>query len=171
MHNTFKSSDKEKHDRDKIEKLTVAPADNITLTTVNLPSPDAVHKNYYDSALKIHLGVSAREHLYDQLRNMATSQKIAIPAGESIEHLAHVITVSNLVQPNSAGNRFLQECLHNPDTISGAAQNKLWYIVKTAGDRAQNIRGSSTVSNFDKQNRQVQQEHLNALQKLKQTTR
>ena len=171
LHNTFKPANKEKQDRDKIEKTTAAPAGNITVTTVNLPSPDPIHKNYYDSALKIHLGVSGRENLYDQLRNMAISQKITIPTDESIEHLAHVITVSNLVQPNSAGNRFLQECLHSNDVISGAAQNKLWHIVKAAGDRAQNIRGSSTVSNFDKQIRQIQQEHLNALQKLKQTTR
>lgn len=171
LHNTFRPDNKERTNADKIEKTAPVAANSIKITTVNLPLPDPIHKNYYDSALKIHLGVSGRENLYDQLRNMAISQKITIPTDESIEHLAHVITVSNLVQPNSAGNRFLQECLHSNDVISGAAQNKLWHIVKAAGDRAQNIRGSSTVSNFDKQSRQIQQEHLNALQKLKQTTR
>lgn len=171
LQNTSNPENKEKTRPDKIEKITTAPANNLEITEVKLPHPDSVRKNYYDSALKIHLGVSAREELYANLRNLAISQKINIPDGESIEHLAHVITISNLVQPNSSCNRFLQNCLHSPDTISAAAQNKLWHIVKSAGDRSQNIRGTSAVSNFDKQPHQIQQEHLNTLRKLKQTSR
>lgn len=138
---------------------------------ITLPSPSPVYKNYYDSALKIHLGESGRDRLYDNLRNMAITQKLSFPQGENIEHLAHVITVSNLVQPNSTTNQFLQECLQSKDALPEAAQNKLWHIVANAGDKAQNIKGTSSHSNFAKQSRQVQQQHLQTLQNLRQASR
>lgn len=163
----------------KKSQKTAKPTENIipvvqqnnTVKPITLPAPDAVHKNYYDSALKIHLGETKRDALYDSLRNMAITQKFSIPEGESIEHLAHVITVSDLVQPNSSTNSFLQECLHSETELSGAAQNKLWHIVQNAGDRAQNIKGTATHSNFDHQTPQVQQAHLTALNNLRRAGR
>ena len=136
-----------------------------------LPSPSPVYKNYYDSALKIHLGETGRDKLYDHLRNMVITQKLSIPQGENIEHLAHVITVSNLVQPNSTTNQFLKDCLQSQETLSGAAQNKLWHIVENAGDKSQNIKGTSTYSNFAKQTPQVQKQHLQVLHNLHQASR
>ena len=166
----IKTNQQNQNAKDKIENIAQTKQQS-DIKPIMLPSPSPVYKNYYDSALKIHLGEDGRDRLYDNLRNMAITQKLSIPEGESIEHLAHVITVSNLVQPNSATNQFLQECLQSKDALSGAAQNKLWHIVENAGDRAQNIKGTSTYSNFAKQSRQVQQQHLQALQNLRQATR
>ena len=150
---------------------TVQTRQTDSVSRITFPSPSPVYKNYYDSALKIHLGETRRDKLYDNLRNIIITQRLSIPEGESIEHLAHVITVSNLVQPNSATNHFLQECLQSKDALSGAAQNKLWHIVANAGDKAQNIKGTSSHSNFAKQSAQVQQQHLQALQNLRQASR
>ena len=167
--NTHKQS--RENAKSRIENITKIQDKIDSIKRVAIPSPKPVYKNYYDSALKIHLGETRRDKLYDNLRNMVITQKLSIPQGESIEHLAHVVTVSNLVQPNSATNQFLQKCLQSKDALSGAAQNKLWHIVENAGDKAQNIKGTSTYSNFAKQSRQIQQQHLQALQNLRQATR
>lgn len=132
--------------------------------------PQTLHrawKNYYDSALRIHLGENGRDNLYRQLQKQIADGKLSLPNNVSIEQCAHVLTISNLVQPNSSDNKTLQKALEDQQ-LTASEQAEFNSIIRQAGQKAEHIKGTSSHSNFDKQSKKVQVHHIKCLKDLKQ---
>lgn len=123
-----------------------------------------IYKNYYDTALEIHLGTSGRDQLYNNLNNQIKEGRLSIPQDESMEHLAHTITVASLVQPNAENTILLQKAA--TENLSAQDQQQVWQLVSRAGDKGQNIKGSGTHSNFDNRKKELQKKHIKNLKQL-----
>lgn len=125
-----------------------------------------IYKNYYDNTIALHLGEKGKTELYAQLNKAIYEGKITLPAGETMEHLALVKTISNKVQPNSKDNKFLQEATSG-DELTAGQQQQLWQIVEKAGKRSEHIKGTGSYSKYDNSSEQVKQSHNKVLQQLK----
>ncbi len=123
------------------------------------------YKNYYDNTIALHLGEKGKTELYAQLNKAIHQGKITLPAGETMEHLALVMTVSNQVQPFSKDNKLLQK-ITSGDELTAGQQQQIWQIVKKAGKKAGNIKGTGSYSKYDNSSEQVKQSHNKVLQQL-----
>lgn len=83
---------------------------------------DSIWKNYYDTALQIHLGQDGRDKLYRQVEKMIKTSSLSLEDGASIESYAHALTMYRLIQPNGSANAFLQK--HCNKTKASPQANK-----------------------------------------------
>ena len=130
----------------------------------NSSSKTTVEKDYYDTALQIHLGSKeAVQNLYNQIDNLAQSGKIKLVEGLSVKRYAHSFTMYNLIRPNSAENKAIQNLLaggnENPDLI-----NRLVMKAQAKGEGVRPDNNSVKTSNFDNANLSLQIQHLKNLQ-------
>jgi len=161
-----------KSDTTKLQSNSVAKQVNdkhnkIAKTSINSANDSIakIYKNYYDNTIALHLGEKGKTELYAKINKAIHQGKITLPAGETMEHLALVMTISQLVQPNSQNNKLLQQITSgNPLTIQ--QQQQVWQIVKAAGKTANNIKGSGHHSNYDNSSEQVKQSHNKVVQQL-----
>lgn len=99
---------------------------------------DSIWKNYYDTALQIHLGQDGRDKLYRQVEKMIKTSSLSLEDGASIESYAHALTMYRLIQPNGSANAFLQKALQQNQSLSPSEQNKLAHLLAQAGKKAKN---------------------------------
>lgn len=123
-----------------------------------------VASNYYDTSLQIHLGSKeAVQNLYNKIDDLAKSGKIKFIDGMDTKRYAHSFTMYNLIRPNSAENKAIQNLLsggnENPDLI-----NRLVLKAKAKGEGIKADNNSNKTSNFDKADKQLQLQHLKNLQ-------
>ena len=134
--------------------IAATPADSLS----------KIYKNYYNTALEIHLGAEKRDRLYANLNNQLNKGNLKLPQSESMEHLAHTITISALVQPNAPITKLLKKAVSNK--LSPQEQQAVWKFVAQAGDKGQNIKGTGTHSNFNHR-KDLQKEHIKNLKQLR----
>ena len=127
---------------------------------------EQARKNYYDTALEIHLGVQKRDALYAAVAQQIEKGNFKPEQGTSVEKIAHSLTMYQLLAPNSQANQFLQQMLH-ADQTNSVEQNKMNHLVAQTA----NLKGSGQHSNFDKQNPELQKRHLQNVQTLRQLSR
>ena len=157
---------------DKVE--TIKPAASVTQNTdktFEVKANDSVadtltriYKNYYDTALEIHLGTAKRDQLYADLTGQLNTGRLTLPQGETMEHLAHTITVASLVQPNASTTKLLKKAVNGE--LTPQEQQSVWSFVSQAGDKGQHIKGTGTHSNFDRQKVHLQKKHVKNLKQL-----
>ena len=99
---------------------------------------DSIWKNYYDTALQIHLGQDGCDKLYRQVEKMIKTSSLSLEDGASIESYAHALTMYRLIQPNGSANAFLQKALQQNQSLSPSEQNKLAHLLAQAGKKAKN---------------------------------
>lgn len=121
-------------------------------------------QDYYDTSLQIHLGSSdAVQKLYNKIDSLAQAGKIKFADGLSTKRYAHSFTMYNLIRPNSAENKAIQNLLaggsENPDLI-----NRLVLKAKAKGEGIKPDNNSIKTSNFDKAAKSLQLQHLKNLQ-------
>ena len=157
---------------DKIEtiKPTAVTSQN-TAKTFEVKANDSladtltrIYKNYYDTALEIHLGTAKRDQLYADLTGQLNTGRLTLPQGETMEHLAHTITVASLVQPNASTTKLLKKAVNGE--LTPQEQQSVWSFVSQAGDKGQHIKGTGTHSNFDHQKIHLQKKHVKNLKQL-----
>lgn len=133
----------------------------------NLNKNDSIWKNYYDSALKIHLGTQKRDSLYQQISNMIKTKKL-VPNGQfSVYRYAHSVTMWNLLKPNSQENKFLQNALQGK-TLSPEENRRFNFLVNLAGEKGKGIIASGKHSNYDRSSKSTKAHHLKAIQTVNQ---
>ena len=157
---------------DKVE--TIKPTASVTQNTdktFEVKANDSVadtltriYKNYYDTALEIHLGTAKRDQLYADLTGQLNTGRLTLPQGETMEHLAHTITVASLVQPNASTTKLLKKAVNGE--LTPQEQQSVWSFVSQAGDKGQHIKGTGTHSNFDRQKVHLQKKHVKNLKQL-----
>ena len=144
-----------------------------TPTKENMPSQiadnkiDSIWKNYYDSALKIHLGSAGRDSLYQRVSSMIKEKRLAPDPAFSVSRYAHSITMWNLLKPNSAENKFIKEAL-NGKTLSAEENRRFNNLIRQAGEKGKGLTGTGKFSNYNHRSRAVQKEHILALQTVNQ---
>ncbi len=144
---------------------TVQSETNTTQDT-QLSKIEQARKNYYDSALEIHLGVQKRDALYAAITQQIENGNFKPEQGTSVEKIAHSLTMYQLLAPNSQANQFLQNMLQAKQT-NAVEQNKMNHLIA----QTSNLKGSGQNSNFDKQNPELQKRHLQNVQTLRQLSR
>ncbi len=124
-----------------------------------------VGKDYYDTSLMIHLGSkSAVQSLYNKIDSLIENKKIKKLENLDTKRYAHSFTMYNLIRPNSAENKAIQNLLsggkENPDMINHLV---LKAKAKGSGVKADN-HASQQKSNFDNASQTLQIQHLKNLQ-------
>lgn len=132
---------------------------------VKVQGKTIIEKDYYDTSLQIHLGSKESvQKLYDKIDFLAQSGKIKFAEGLDTKRYAHAFTMYNLIRPNSAENKAIQNLLNggqeNPDLI-----NRLVMKAKAKGEGIKPDNNSIKTSNFDKAGKSLQIQHLKNLQK------
>lgn len=127
---------------------------------------DSIWKNYYDTALQIHLGQDGRDKLYRQVEKMIKTSSLSLEDGASIESYAHALTMYRLIQPNGSANAFLQKALQQNQSLSPSEQNKLAHLLAQAGKKGEKLKGTSSYSNFNKQHKNLKDKHIKNLKQL-----
>ena len=156
---------------DKVETIKPATTAKNTAKTFEVKANDSVadtltriYKNYYDTALEIHLGIAKRNQLYADLTGQLNTGRLTLPQGETMEHLAHTITVASLIQPNASTTKLLKKAVNGE--LTPQEQQSVWSFVSQAGDKGQHIKGTGTHSNFDHQKVHLQKKHVKNLKQL-----
>lgn len=129
---------------------------------------DSIWKNYYDTALQIHLGQDGRDKLYRQVEKMIKTSSLSLEDGASIESYAHALTMYRLIQPNGSANAFLQKALQQNQSLSPSERNKLAHLLAQAGKKGEKLKGTSSYSNFNRQHKKLKDKHIKNLKQLRQ---
>ncbi len=121
-----------------------------------LETLNKAYKNRFDTALKIILGETERNNLYQEIDQLAKDGKIALSDGTTREWYAHAFTMYNELAPNSKEAQAIKN-LRNGGTADKEYINSL---VLQAGRDGKGIQASGTFSHFDKAAKDLQLKHL-----------
>lgn len=126
---------------------------------------DEISKDYYDSALKIHLGEKKRDALYQLIEKRIKEGQLN---GEAftIEHFAHSMVMYKEIQPNNPINKIFEKTLKGED-LSATDLIKIKKAVMVAGEMGDGVKGDQTHSNYEKQSKEAQQKHIQVVSKFK----
>lgn len=124
---------------------------------------DSIWKNYYDSALNIHLGSAGRDSLYQRVSSMIKEKRLAPDPAFSVSRYAHSITMWNLLRPNTAENKFIREAISGK-TLSTEENRRFNNLIRQAGEKGKGLTGTGKFSNYDHSSLAAQKEHIHAVQ-------
>lgn len=124
--------------------------------TKEMSALEKAYKNRFDTALKIILGETARDKLYQQVDSLEKAGKIEYKDGTTREWYAHAFTMYNQLAPNSKENKAVKNLL------SGGNEDKAYIhsLVIQSGRDGRGIQASGTYSAFDHADKKLQQQHL-----------
>ena len=132
----------------------------------DIVSKTSITGDYFDTSLEIHLKSKEKvQSLYDKIDALAEDGKIKFDDGTNTKKYAHAFTMYNLIRPNSAENKIIQNLLNggneNPELI-----NRLVLKAKDTGTGVKPDNRSIKTSNFDNANFALQKQHLKNLKSL-----
>jgi len=170
VENVQKPTGSQTFDVQEIAALTPQQVENKTFQTKTdslTTDIEQARKNYYDTALEIHLGTpQKRDELYASVERQIANGNFKPEQGMTIEKIAHSLTMYQLLAPNSQANHFLQQMLR-ADKTNPSEQNKMNHLFA----QTSKLKGSIQNSNFDKQKPELQKRHIANIQKLRQLSR